>query len=127
MTVWLPYAYEALQDGTIDAAQFNWIQLAAAMMPGAAVATIAAKKEAEPFVASASFSLIGGFIFIGPINGWIGGANISLLSLAAGEMGVCKNYGYSTLVILMLVMSTSFYVSFKRILPPGNEKESNCS
>ena len=111
MGFWLP----SVANAGLSPEHYNWILLGGAMAPGLAMTTIATKKEFEDPLASLSFALIGSFMFIGPVNGWIGGGNISLLSLASGTMGACATGGWVTMSILGLLIMGSMFVSLKKV------------
>ena len=83
------YAAEALADRPEE---FEWVVLFGAVAPGLALASQAAKKDNQVLIYAASYGIIGGFLFMGVMSGWIGGGDISLLALSTGSISACSKY-----------------------------------
>ena len=106
MGFWLP----SVANAGLPVGQYNWVIMGGAAAPAAAGVVVAGKKEAQAPLSALSFGLIGAFIFIGPVNGWIGGGNISLLSLTTGSMGACAAGGWATMSLLGVMIASGMYV-----------------
>lgn len=118
MTIWLPYIIIQRDMDRITKEDFQWIVLGGALMPGIILAAFATDPKAQPIIYAANFGVIGGFIFIGVLSGWLGGGDLSLLALATGKMAACSPAGYASFCILAVVFLGGSYCNFIQIALP---------
>lgn len=78
--IWLPYLTNVPMES------FTWIVMFATLSPGIALAAAAKNPKYQVAINALNSAIIGGFIFIGVLSGWIGGGSISLTSLATVDV-----------------------------------------
>jgi len=115
MSLWLPHVADmGLREETL-----NWIILGGALFPGLLMAAIATKPAAIPIVFALSYGLLGGFLVMGVLSGWIGGGDISIYALTTGNIGACDIGGYISLGLFLLILGGGMYFTLSQKTPPG--------
>ena len=98
--------------------QFEWIVLGGALVPGMVLTAFATNPKAQPIIFAANFGVLGGFVFIGILSGWLGGGDLGLLALATGKMVACSPSGYASFCILAVVVACGSYSNFTQMALP---------
>lgn len=115
MSLWLPHVADmGLREETL-----NWIILGGALFPGLLMAAIATKPAAIPIVFALSYGLLGGFLVMGVLSGWIGGGDISIYALTTGNIGACDIGGYISIGLFLLILGGGMYFTLSQKPPPG--------
>lgn len=89
----------------------GWVTLVGTLAPAIYGVALASNPNSHDEIYAVGHALLGGGTFIGVLSGWMGGGDVSLSALAAGELYVCSLGGLVSTGAFMAIVGYSIYAN----------------